>query len=282
MGRLCNFHVRFIYLTKTLMQSQKTDLSFIGAGLALAALGALVLYAPPAQAHEGHDHAEMGVETNADVSAEVGASIRVQERQKAQEEHLEAVRSQMEAREAARVEANAQLKATFEEREAQHEQWREARQAELEERQAALRARFEERREEISARINEQVLRIVERIELRFVAAVARLEGIADRLESRIAKFEERGSDVTEATEALAQARSDLALATELTADLSASLDSSLASATPRENFAKARIAMSDIKNVLRQVHGHLRDAVVALRGGVDTSGDTEASAEVE
>ncbi len=195
-----------------------------------------------------------------------------------------ALKERLELARAGVVERSDRREALREELEARREavvNQREALNAQIETDRADRKARFEEKRGQLTDRVSKNIGAFVERVEKRSRAALERLENIADRIASRAKNLSERGIDVSETEEALLEARSDLNTARELIADLTTKAEAALESSdneTRRSAFAAVRSAITEIKDILKEVHRHLRDAVSALSAGMPQSGaPTEA-----
>jgi len=96
---------------------------------------------------------------------------------------------------------------------------REEMRGEISEKREEVRQTITERKEarkvQLQANAQERVLKITGKIFERFDAVLIKFDGITQRIESRITKLEEEGSDMTEARSALEDAQSN---ATETTA----------------------------------------------------------------
>ena len=95
-------------------------------------------------------------------------------------------------------------------------------------------------------------------------ATVLRLEKIATRLDSRIAKVDASGGTTTDAKIFVAEARVHLALASSTIATFS-SLD--LSGDKAQENFEKVRVLAKEVKDHLREAHTSLMKATRAIKG---------------
>lgn len=110
-----------------------------------------------------------------------------------------------------------------------------------------------------------------------FSATVDRLEKIADRIESRIAKFEDKGAPTTDAVKFLAEARAHLDLA-DTSISAFASLD--LSGELLRDNFAKIRTAASEAKMHIREAHTSLMMSVRSLKASAEVEASATTTAE--
>lgn len=103
----------------------------------------------------------------------------------------------------------------------------------------------------------------------RFEWAIARLENIADRIETRINKIEdETGKELTDARTYLEAARTDIADATKLLGEIQADVDYITADETKAsERFSSFRDAFGKVKEEIKSAWAHLREALQAIKG---------------
>src|SRR5690606_28175360 len=107
------------------------------------------------------------------------------------------------------TDANVRASAAIEAKRGQMDQAREARERNAAEARAAAQARFDANfNSQAAANRISAAIRVAENI-------IGSLERIADRIDSRIAKIEARGGDTAEAKGFVADARADLAAASD-------------------------------------------------------------------
>ena len=94
-------------------------------------------------------------------------------------------------------------------------------------------------------------------------ATVERLEKIADRLDSRIAKIKAAGGVTADAESFLAEARAHLSAARQSIA-LFVSID--LSAEKAKENFQKVREVAQEVKVHVKAAHESLKDATKSLK----------------
>lgn len=145
-----------------------------------------------------------------------------------------------------------------EDKRAESEVRREEKKAEIEVKREEKKAEIEEKRKE---RIESFFLRIVRRLD----SAIARLDKLSSRIDSRIEKFNEKGVDVKEARALLAIARDSIDSAREnfnSIDDVSELLDLE----TQRESFGHMREIMKEVVVSIKEAHRALVDVIVQLK----------------
>lgn len=147
--------------------------------------------------------------------------------------------------------------------------------------QAEVRAQVESGRASTTeGRVEMQVnvvKRVVANVSRVLSATAARLEGIIERVESRIAKFKAGGAATLESEGFVAEAKVHLEKA-EVSISTLSSLE--LGEVTLRENMVKVRAAASEAKMHIREAHTSLMMAVRSLKatGGVRVEGGANAT----
>lgn len=155
----------------------------------------------------------------------------------------------------------------------------EARKTEIEVRRASTTERRLDRREEIRSNIEQRrassterrvefqqdlAKRRVKNVTKVLLATIERLEKIIVRIESRIEKINERGTDSTEAQSFVTLAKGNLADA-RLAVESFAGLD--LSSTKAADNFETIRAAAAEARDSIRLAHQNLTKAARALKG---------------
>ncbi len=144
------------------------------------------------------------------------------------------------------------------------------------ERKDLFKENSEERKEfrdELKTRFDEfkkqRIGGMMEMMKKRFEWAIARLEDIADRIETRIEKIEaETGTKLTEARTYLEEARTDIADATKLLGEIDTDVNYITADETKAgERFSGFRDAFSKVKEEIKSAWTHLREALQAIKG---------------
>ena len=170
------------------------------------------------------------------------------------------LRQELEEKRAEMEEKRAELEAKAEERRLEREKKAEERRAQIEEKRAEMTEKRAEFQKEIAERRIENTSRVI-------LATVERLEGIADRIQSRIEKVVEAGNDTTESEAYLNAARADLLAARESAADFD---DLDLTSDNAQENFDLIKVSAAVAKDHIRSAHENLRNAVSPLNLATD------------
>jgi hypothetical protein len=183
-----------------------------------------------------------------------------------------------------------EIRERLQERQEESQELREELRVRLEDRTDALqdsrgeiRDRLESRRDMFLENASDRLTNIARRILGRFYAAIERMEHIANRVDSRIAKLEERGNDLSEAKRLLAEAWVKIDAAGEAVAEVEINLGELIAD-TPHETLQKVRELLGTAKEALRSAHRALVDAIIAIRANVkieDTDDDTGTTADL-
>jgi len=214
--------------------------------------------------------AEIRVNTDLRTSVEVGSdALRIQrEEMKA---HAEAMQAEAEAH-GDEIEARREaIKLELAERRAEADAKREALRAEYEARRASSTERRIEWQQDIAQRKTSFVTRVM-------LATIERLEKIALRIESRIAKIKDGGGDTEESERYVAAAKTNLADA-KVVVESFANID--LSSDRAQENFERIRTAAAEARELIRAAHQNLMLAVRNLRSiEIDMDPDPEPEEE--
>ena len=197
--------------------------------------------------------AKMKAEIEARKTAAEAKGDEMQAKREAMKLEIENNRATMDAkREAVRVEA-------------------EAKRAKFESMRASTTARKVEFRQDLAKKKVENTTRMI-------LATIERLEQIAERIESRIAKVKTRGGDTAESERLVTVAKSNLAGA-RVAVEGFATID--LSSDTAQENFERIRAVAAEARELIRNAHENLVMAVRAL-GSVETTVETTSTVEVQ
>lgn len=97
-------------------------------------------------------------------------------------------------------------------------------------------------------------------------AAIERMRILGDRIDSRIQKIEETGTQQEDARASLERARAELTAASQTLRAIEARIRAAGESENPREVLADIREALRAVHESLRGVQTHLRSAVEALQ----------------
>ena len=149
--------------------------------------------------------------------------------------------------------------------------------ADLETRKDAIKDSVQELRDNAVAKMNSAMSKLLMKIGERFQAAVARLQKLSDRIDSRIAKMEAENIDVTKAKSLLVTAKAKIEIAKISSSKIASStplLASTTATTTDalKTEYAKFRAIISAAKNDLKTAHSALIDVVKNLKPGFNKS----------
>jgi hypothetical protein len=141
-----------------------------------------------------------------------------------------------------------------------------------------MRGKMMERRGEILKRMAHQMVG-------RMNAAIERLTKLADRVDSRIAKFKEKNIDTSKAEASIAIARTKIADAKAAVAvavgaieAASVQADASASSTKPMDAGKPVREALEKARIAVTAAHKALVDAVVTLKANTKLDGEVHAS----
>ena len=142
-----------------------------------------------------------------------------------------------------------------------------------------------ERQEDRTTRLSDlrmgRIRAYAERMLARFRAAIARLNRIADRIESRIEKLQERGLDLGTAIGFLREGRAAITEAQTALASIPGTVETALADNDPRTAFAAVHEAFRSAKESLKNAHAALVNAIRVIKAVTDTeTGETTTSDE--
>jgi len=135
-----------------------------------------------------------------------------------------------------------------------------------------VQERIEERGEKLDERRKARIRAYVGRLLKRMDAALLRFEMFSDRINSRIAKFNERGVDTTEAERLLSEAHDDIINARAELQNVQDELEVALESENPKKAFRTARASFVSARDLIKEVHASLVRVIRALKGS--TSGN--------
>lgn len=137
--------------------------------------------------------------------------------------------------------------------------------------------RLAERQAQVVEKRKERVDAYFKKMFTRLDAAIERLQKLAERIESRIVKFEKRGADVDQARELLTVGHGAITEARTLLENARGIVENILAGDDPRVIFEHARETVKSVIDSIKQAHRALVDSIVALKGasaarGVETN----------
>ena len=156
-------------------------------------------------------------------------------------------------------------------------------QEERDERREELQEKQDERREELNEKRKDRIKAYIERILHRFDAAIERLEKLADRVDSRIAKLEEeRGVDLSEASDLVGEARIALWKAKDSLSGIESEAIAALKTGDPKTTFGIIREILNVAKEDIKSAHKKLVEAIRLVKASQGDHNDTDASDETD
>ena len=160
---------------------------------------------------------------------------------------------------------------------------REELQEKQDERREELQEKQDERREELNEKRKDRIKAYIERILHRFDAAIERLEKLADRVDSRIAKLEEeRGVDLSEASDLVGEARIALWKAKDSLSGIESEAIAALKTGDPKTTFGIIREILNVAKEDIKSAHKKLVEAIRLVKASQGDHNDTDASDETD
>lgn len=149
------------------------------------------------------------------------------------------------------------------------EQKRETIKDEIEAKKEALKNSIEERRQNALDKIKERVDKFVQNMTERFNAAIERLDTLASRIDSRIAKLKEAKIDATKAERLMATAKTKITVAKTSVSGLTGAIsDTASTTASVKEEFKAIKDQIEKAKNDIKAAHAALVDVVNNLKPG--------------
>lgn len=148
----------------------------------------------------------------------------------------------------------------------------------LQEKRADIERRWEERKVRLTdarkGRIRTHIQKMVEHVK----AVIARLASLADKVEVRITKLADEGTDVSVARGLLTTARTKIADAEAALDKARSALEAGPSAENPGQAFDEAKVIFEDVKSALREAHRALVDAIVSVKGRSTGSDSSDSS----
>lgn len=146
--------------------------------------------------------------------------------------------------------------------------------AKADEARGAIRQRIEEKSEQFQQRIEEtrriKIRAYWGRIMGRMGIATTRLERIADRINSRLDKFQEKGVDVTKPRELLETAKTKITDAKAAVENAKNKIEEIMNSGGDAKTiFQQIKDELNKVKQAIKDAHSALVDVIVALKPGL-------------
>jgi actin filament associated protein 1 len=131
-----------------------------------------------------------------------------------------------------------------------------------------------EKRKKLSAKRKDRIKAYIERILNRFRTAIGRLEKLADRVDSRIVKLEEKGLDLSKAKQLLAEARIEVESAKSALGGLLVKTDTALGENEPKTAFVGVKEILNGAKQDIKDAHKKLVEAIRAVKASLPKDDD--------
>ncbi len=216
--------------------------------------------------------AEAGVRASGSgtsTEARLRAKAELDLRKKELEERRESLKEEME-------EKRENLKKEMEEK-------REGAKEELETRKETLKDKMEERKDGALTKIQERLKKFNENVIERFEAAVERLEKLAQRIDSRIAKMEAENIDVKGAKDLMVVAKLKIETAKTSISGIdfeSEVIASSTATTTVafKKDFESLKLQIEKAKTDIKAAHAALVDVINSLKPGLNKKGTSTSA----
>lgn len=157
-------------------------------------------------------------------------------------------------------------KVEFEKKRVEMQEKRELIKANFEEKKEAIKNGIEQRREAVNEKVKERLEKFINILIERFTAAQERLAELASRIESRLAKMEADGLDVSAQKTALASAK---VLIGDLTQSISEieTMSTEVLTGETRALYPELKEAVEATKSEIKTAHQALVDIIVSLKG---------------
>lgn len=135
-----------------------------------------------------------------------------------------------------------------------------------------IRERLQQQRQEVRARFSEvrkaRIRAFWERMAKRLEAAIEREKKLADRIESRLNKFQEAGKDVSASRAKLGQARAKINQAEAALNAAKGTVEAVLNADDPKAAFQEVRdTVLKDVIAKIKEAHAALVDVINTLKG---------------
>lgn len=157
------------------------------------------------------------------------------------------------------------------------------------EKRAKVEEHMDERKAIISERAKERITNLAANVSNRMEAAIARIQNVIDRVNTRIIKLEGAGLDVSEAQRIMASAQTSLDAAAAQIETIDVEVNAAVTAEDPRKAWQTVKAKYQSIRDQLRTAHSEIKAAIQALkdsaqdaRGERDVTQDEETDIESE
>lgn len=106
----------------------------------------------------------------------------------------------------------------------------------------------------------------------KFEAAINRFRHLADRIDSRLDKFEDEGKDVSALRISLDNARNSIESAEDALDKAKEEFTTFVLSENPKENFEKVKAVVQNVASAVKNAHKALVDVINSIKGASDNN----------
>jgi len=173
------------------------------------------------------------------------------------------------------TEVRIRTREEYEAKKQEIEQQRELLKAEIEAKRETIKDEIEQRREKVMDDIRDRLDNFIDKIVDRFDASIERLEKLAQRIESRISKYEAEGINVTKSKELLVIAKTKIETAKTSVAALETEtlnvIGSNATTTTAlKADFNELKSQLEKAKKDIKAAHTALVDVIENLKPGLN------------
>lgn len=149
----------------------------------------------------------------------------------------------------------------------------EERKTELAEKRAALASSTAARKPALAEKAQQHIKEAGERAEKILTKGIEKIRELSARLRARAASLADKGVDTTEVNVLLDEVDGTLKAAEEALADIEINVEYTAASEQPKNAWVDAKAQFQETRELVRQAHGLLREALAALKEAVREEG---------
>ncbi len=165
------------------------------------------------------------------------------------------------------VKTRAELEARKREEQDKREENKDTIKATIDAKKEAVKTAVEERRQNVEKQVIDRLKKFVANLVNRFEAAVERLNTLSTRIESRIAKLEAAGIDVTESKTLLVAAKLKIQVASSSIAQIQTKADAVITGDT-RALYPELKSTVEQEKALIKEAQAALVEVVKSLKPG--------------
>ncbi|PIQ66829.1 MAG: hypothetical protein COV95_02020 [Candidatus Zambryskibacteria bacterium CG11_big_fil_rev_8_21_14_0_20_40_24] len=153
------------------------------------------------------------------------------------------------------------------------------RRAEQEQRAETRQENREIRRTEGRIRAEERIRNFSKSMIRRFESAIAWLEKMTERIETRIAKLKSEGVDTSVSERFVADAKDKIQIAKDKVSDLPTAIEEAMNTDDLRGSFERVRTLVKEAKDAIKEAHADLVKAINNLKPGLNREKNNAESA---